>query len=219
MNKLFTKKSRTEFAIKVIESLNNANLVVPEQADNPRTVGDAVQDFLAENFKNYFQPNVLKEYNSSFSRRSLEDFAFIDNEDNYYAVDCKTHNVDTVFNMPNLISVERLAHFYEVNNNYFTVLINSYSVSSEGKLIFKECIFSPIEMLDWNCLTIGALGWGQIQIANASRIDIDETSTRKKWMLKLCDYLDIFYPKEISKITHRIDRFKKVREFWESQPD
>ena len=156
---------------------------------------------------------------SSFSRRSLEDFAFIDNEDNYYAVDCKTHNVDTVFNMPNLISVERLAHFYEVNNNYFTVLINSYSVSSEGKLIFKECIFSPIEMLDWNCLTIGALGWGQIQIANASRIDIDETSTRKKWMLKLCDYLDIFYPKEISKITHRIDRFKKVREFWESQPD
>lgn len=219
MNKLFTKKSRTEFAIKVIKSLNDANLVVPEQADNPRTVGDAVQDFLAENFKNYFQPNVLKEYNSSFSRRSLEDFAFIDNEDNYYAVDCKTHNVDTVFNMPNLISVERLAHFYEVNNNYFTVLINSYSVSSEGKLIFKECIFSPIEMLDWNCLTIGALGWGQIQIANASRIDIDETSTRKKWMLKLCDYLDIFYPKEISKITHRIDRFKKVREFWESQPD
>lgn len=219
MNKLFTKKSRTEFAIKVIESLNNASLVVPEQADNPRTVGDTVQDFLAENFKNYFQPNVLKEYNSSFSRRSLEDFAFIDNEDNYYAVDCKTHNVDTVFNMPNLISVERLAHFYEVNNNYFTVLINSYSVSSEGKLIFKECIFSPIEMLDWNCLTIGALGWGQIQIANASRIDIDETSTRKKWMLKLCDYLDVFYPKEISKITHRIDRFKKVREFWESQPD
>lgn len=62
MNKLFTKKSRTEFAIKVIESLNNANLVVPEQADNLRTVGDAVQDFLAENFKNYFQPNVLKEY-------------------------------------------------------------------------------------------------------------------------------------------------------------
>lgn len=121
--------------------------------------------------------------------------------------------------MPNLISVERLAKFYEDNTNYFTILLISYSVSKEGKPIFSVCDFVPIETLDWNCLTLGALGWGQIQITNSSYISINENYSRKKWMLELCDNLDLFYPKEISKIQERIDRFKKVREFWESQPD
>lgn len=77
----------------------------------------------------------------------------------------------------------------------------------------------PIEMLDWSCLTLGALGWGQIQIANSNNIVLNEEATRKQWMLQLCDRLDLFYPNEIAKITGRIDYFKKVREYWESQTD
>lgn len=38
-------------------------------------------------------------------------------------------------------------------------------------------------------------------------------------MLQLCDALDLFYPKEISKIKVRIDRFRQVREYWESKPE
>lgn len=38
-------------------------------------------------------------------------------------------------------------------------------------------------------------------------------------MLQLCDMLDEFYPNEISKITNRIDHFKKVRDFWNKQLD
>lgn len=65
-----------------------------------------------------------------------------------------------------------------------------------------------IESLAWECLTIGALGWGQIQIANANIINIAEGYSRKKWMLELCDVMLEFYPREIGKIKDRIDYFK-----------
>ena len=39
----------------------------------------------------------------------MEDLAFKDLNGKYYAMDVKTHNLDTNFNMPNLISVKRLA--------------------------------------------------------------------------------------------------------------
>jgi hypothetical protein len=72
-------------------------------------------------------------------------------------------------------------------------------------------------MLDWNCLTLGALGWGQIQIANSNNIIIDRKQTRREWMLSLCDKLAEFYPKEISKINDRILRFKEIKEYWLKQ--
>ena len=37
-------------------------------------------------------------------------------------------------------------------------------------------------MLDWSCLTVGALGWGQIQIKNSNNIVISEQYTKKQWM-------------------------------------
>jgi hypothetical protein len=79
--------------------------------------------------------------------------------------------------------------------------------------------FVPIEFLSWNCLTLGALGWGQIQIANANRLTIQEQYSRKKWMIELCDRLFEFYPREIGKITERITHFEKIRDFWIQQPD
>jgi hypothetical protein len=68
-------------------------------------------------------------------------------------------------------------------------------------------------------LTIGALGWGQIQIANANVVKIIPKNSRKKWMLELCDTLLEFYPKEIGKVKERINHFKQVRKFWEKKTD
>ncbi len=182
---------------------------------SPRAVGDAIQDFLADNFYVCISEE-LKSYRSDFERRSLEDFAF-EIEDNYYAVDCKTHNVSTHFNMPNLISVERLARFYENDNNFFMILLVEYDTDLiNDRLVFNSCKFVPIEYMSWDCLTIGALGWGQIQIANSSRIVIDRNTSRKSWMLKLCDVMDAFYPLEIEKIQRRVSRFESVRSFWEN---
>jgi hypothetical protein len=76
--------------------------------------------------------------------------------------------------------------------------------------------FIPIEFLSWDCLTIGALGWGQIQIANANKITILETS-RREWMLQLCEVMLSFYPREISKIATRVARFELEKERWQAK--
>lgn len=183
---------------------------------SPRAVGDIVQEILSEKMEQCFPNGLIKEFNGSFARRSMADVAFVDSKDNYILIDIKTHNKDTDFNMPNLTSVERLARFYEDDKNFFVVLLAEYKVIS-NKVVFDAVKFIPIEHLMWNCLTIGALGWGQIQITNAKIVNIDRTQTRKMWMLKLCDAMEIFYPKEIIKIENRQAYFQKVRKFWENK--
>ena len=190
---------------------NNKRIV-----SSPRAVGDAVQEIIGEKLLSCLPDNIIKDYSDSFARRAMADLAFSDNDNNYFVIDIKTHNKNTSFNMPNLTSVERLARFYEDDKNFFVILLVEYSIV-DSKIVFEKVRFVPIENLSWDCLTIGALGWGQIQIANANVISIDRELTRKKWMLQLCDALDVFYPKEILKIEKRIDRFAKVRAFWENK--
>jgi len=148
----------------------------------------------------------------------MADLAFKDTDDNYYVVDVKTHRKEEGFHMPNLTSVERLARFYEDDRNCFVVLAVSYRI--EGTRVTAEDVhFVPIEFLSWKCLTIGALGWGQIQIANSDHIDVVPEYSRRKWMLELCDTLFEFYPHEMSKIGKRIDYFRHVRERWEKKAE
>lgn len=194
-----------------------ADFLSARTIDSPRAVGDAIQDIIAENFKT-IPGDYAGEYSSSFARRAMADLAFTDKDGFYYIVDVKTHRLDTNFNMPNLTSVERLSRFYEDDKNYFSILKIDYLIKG-ARIIIKHVTFAPIEFFDWDCLTIGALGWGQIQIANANEVNLVSQNSRKKWMLKLCDTLSEFYPKEISKITGRIGYFKKIRKFWEKKAD
>jgi len=120
--------------------------------------------------------------------------------------------------MPNLTSVERLARFYEDDHNTFVVLQVQYIVKST-QLVVKKAHFVPIEFLVWDCLTIGALGWGQIQIANANKVHLVPGYSRKHWMLELCDVMLEFYPREISKIQDRLRYFRRVRQRWEKKPE
>lgn len=188
----------------------------PQINASPRAVGDTVQEVIGEILPRCFPEGVIDEFNSEFARRAMEDAAFFDTDGNYYAIDIKTHNLSTDFNMPNLISVERLSRFYRDEKKYFVILLVEYSVK-DGNLTFTAARFVPIEHLEWSCLTVGALGWGQIQIANSNRIDVNRNKTRVDWMLSLCDAMDVFYPKEISKITERIDYFRAVRTYWEGK--
>ena len=189
----------------------------PQTARSPRAVGDALESLVAEKF-DAFLGEWCNEYSSDFARRAMADLAFTDKEGIYSVVDVKTHREDTRFNMPNLTSVERLARFYESDVNVFSLLLIKYSMEGT-KLTASEVLFSPIEFLDWKCLTVGALGWGQIQIANSNDIRVTDQYSRKKWMLQLCEVMIEFYPREIGKIMDRIDRFNTVREYWESKED
>lgn len=185
--------------------------------NSPRAVGDAIENIISENFQTVLG-DIVGEYSSSFARRAMADFAFTDKDGFYYVVDVKTHRLDTKFNMPNLTSVERLSRFYEEDVNYFSLLKIDYQIEVT-KAVIKQVTFAPIEFFGWDCLTIGALGWGQIQIANANVVNIIPKNSRKKWMLELCDTLLEFYPKEIGKITKRIEHFKQIRKFWEKKQD
>jgi hypothetical protein len=181
-------------------------------AASPRAVGDAIQNVLSEQFQSILG-DLCVEYSADFARRSMADLAFSDTEGFYYIVDVKTHRLDTAFNMPNLTSVERLARFYEDDRNYFVVLMVKYSLAGNA-VVVQGCHFIPIEFLAWTCLTVGALGWGQIQIANARTIDIVERQPRKAWMLQPCDVMLEFYPREIEKIGGRIEYFRRVKARW-----
>lgn len=182
---------------------------------SPRTVGDRVEEAIKANISSLI-PGI-RNFDQKFARRSMEDLAFEDTAGNYYAVDVKTHNLETVFNMPNLTSVQRIAKLYRGFENNFCLLKIDYA-QGHAKSV-SAVHFLPIEHLDWTCLTLGALGWGQIQIANANKIKLDRTQTRTAWMLKLCDALDVFYPAEIAKIATRREFFADERRFWNQQAD
>ncbi len=198
---------------KVRDLINSSpDFLSPNTIQSPRAVGDAIENIFADAFDQILG-NHCAEYSASFARRAMADLAFKDCEGLYYIVDVKTHRTDTKFNMPNLTSVERLARFYEDDSNFFTLLLIRYDI--EGVTVKVSGVtFVPIEFLGWDCLTIGALGWGQIQIANSNFVTVRPGYSRKQWMLELCDAMLAFYPREIAKIGDRISRFEQIRAFW-----
>lgn len=217
-SKIFFSDTYKKLEQKILEVLNGQpDFLSASSANSPRAVGDAVQDILAVNFEKIID-NLGLDYSAKFARRAMADLAFKDKDGFYYVVDVKTHRLDTAFNMPNLTSVERLARFYEDDANNFVILKVDYEVT-KTKIVIKEVHFVPIEFLSWECLTIGALGWGQIQIANSNRIKLIPQNSRKKWMIQLCNNLFEFYPNEITKINARIIYFKKVKAFWKKKTE
>ncbi len=188
-----------------------------QTARSTRAAGDAIENVIAEKFES-FLGDWCKEYSSGFARRAMADVAFKDSEDFYCVVDVKTHREDTKFNMPNLTSVQRLSRSYEDDANVFALIMVKYQLEQHA-VVATEVIFAPIEFLDLDCLTVGALGWGQIQIANSNRIVLNDRYSRRDWMLTLCDIMLQFYPREILKIQERATRFEEVKSYWEQKED
>lgn len=217
---MITLSQMTEIEASVLNILNTSakNIVSEISMRSPRAVGDAIQEFLGaqDGLKHSIPSSLIQSFESDFARRSMEDMAFLDNDNCYFAIDTKTHNLGTLFNMPNLISVKRLANFYKNDTNFFCILIVEYKVVN-NYIEYTACHFRPIESFSWDCLTLGALGWGQIQIADANKLIFTEPINRKAWMLKLCEYLEQFYDLEIDKINDRKLWFSDIRTFWENK--
>lgn len=217
-SRLFHSNAYKAVQKKVRDQVNRSpDFLSKHTAQSPRAAGDAIEKVVATSFGKLLGDHC-GEYSSNFARRAMADLAFKDREGLYYIVDVKTHRTDTKFNMPNLTSVERLARFYEDDSNFFTVLLISYEVE-DVKAKARDVTFVPIEFLSWDCLTIGALGWGQIQIANSNVVTVNPGYSRKRWMLKFCDVMLEFYPKEIAKIGERVTRFEEVRAFWSKKAE
>lgn len=216
---LITNSEYQEIERNIIKMLNHQGqkIVSPISLQSPRAIGDAVQDFLSQYLCSCIPAGIIQHYETGFQRRSMEDMAFYDRNDYYYAVDAKTHNKNTAFNMPNLISVKRLANFYMNDKNFFNILIIEYTIE-KNKIRYSNCHFNPIEQFSWDCLTLGALGWGQIQIANSNHLIFNPALSRKEWMMKMCEMLEIFYQEELGKIGERITWFHSIKNFWKQHP-
>ena len=215
-SKIFGEGAYRRIEREIVALINSQpSFLSAKTSASPRAAGDAIQAIISDNFQNLLG-ELCTDYSADFARRAMADLAFQDRDGLYYVVDVKTHRLETHFNMPNLTSVERLARFYEDDRNNFVILMVSCAVKGT-KVEAKEAHFVPVEFLSWDCLTIGALGWGQIQIANANVIPIQEGYSRKRWMLELCDVMFEFYPKEIEKIGKRIEYFQSVKKRWEAK--
>ena len=214
MSEIFSSSYYKVVEEKIRDMINNQDNWLSEQLiKSTRAAGDSIEDIISDNFEKLLGEKYCRSYSSDFARRSMADLAFEDHKGFYHVVDVKTHRMETKFNMPNLTSVERLSRFYEDNKNYFVLLMISYDVN-DLTIVACDVKFVPIEWLNWSCLTIGALGWGQIQIANSNNIVLNRNPNRATWMIELCDILLSFYPKEIFKINARIEHFEKIKAFW-----
>ncbi|MCX7011610.1 MAG: hypothetical protein NTW86_03420 [Candidatus Sumerlaeota bacterium] len=217
-SRIFSTSKFEEIAKRTKDFLNgHEDFLSPSVARSTRAFGDAIEGILGDHFQEILGDDCA-EYSANFARRAMADLAFKDRDDLYYVVDVKTHREDTKFNMPNLTSVERLARFYEDDANHFVLLLIKYSLAGTHARI-SEVTFAPIEFLHWDCLTVGALGWGQIQIANSNYIRVIPHYSRKRWMLELCDVMLEFYPREIGKIQARIEYFERVKQRWQAMPE
>ena len=217
-SKLFYSDEYRRVEEEIRDLLNSqSDFMSARTASSTRATGDAIQEILADNFPTLLG-KTCKEYSADFARRAMADLAFKDIDDFYYVVDVKTHRKEVGFHMPNLTSVERLARFYEDDRNCFVVLAVSYRISGT-KVTAEDIHFIPIEFLSWKCLTLGALGWGQIQIANSDVIEVVPRYSRRKWMLELCNMLFEFYPREINKINGRMEHFRRVKEYWANKKE
>ncbi len=160
------------------DHINSLDHFLSEQTTiSPRAVGDEIESLVSEKLKELLGEWCL-EYKSDFSRRAMADIAFTDVDGVYSMIDVKTHREDTRFNRPNLTSVQRLVRFYGSDEHVFSILMIQYGIQGID-LTVSEVLFSPIEHLDWKCLSIGALGWGQIQIIDSNNVILDEKKDEK----------------------------------------
>lgn len=207
---IFTSLTHKQIEAEVLCLLNRqADFLSADTAESTRAAGDAIQSIIEENFEEILGEHG-GEYSASFARRAMADLAFKDKLGNYYVVDVKTHREETAFNMPNLTSVDRLARFYEDDANFFVMLMVKYSVTGT-KVKASKVHFVPIEYLQWSCLTLGALGAGQIQIANSNHIEIDSTKTRRAWMLEFATMFFNFTRVKSSRLTNALGSSRRSK--------
>lgn len=170
-------KLNKEFCEKILNILklderfkNNINYT-------PRIVGDLAQDVITEKIETigYVKTDTV------ITKRSMADVEIFDDEKNILLIDVKTHSLEDGFHMPNLSSIKRLRKLYANNKKYFMLLFIDYELV-DNKPLFKNVWFLPVENLSWDCLSIGALGFGQLQIKNASNITFNFDISREEWL-------------------------------------
>jgi hypothetical protein len=166
-----------------------------------RGVADVIEKYICEQITKIDNKELIIE--QSTSKRSLEDIQIKNNQE-LYKIDIKTHDLNSDFSMPNLISVDRLKKFYENKNNHLIYIIVSYQTINEITQI-KNIQIRFVEELSWEILGIQNLGKGQLQIKNMNNELIFVEPNREEWINTLKQNMIKFYKKQSAKTQKLID--------------
>ena len=202
-----------ELLRRLIES--SAQVLNSRTSASTRAAGDAIERIVGN-----LLPELLSDVNgtweSELGARDRAD-ARVQTIDGTTDFDIKTHRTGRKFSRSNIISVKRLVDFYEKSTNVFVLVLVTYSVEGSD-VTFESCRAFPVEWLSWDSLTLGLLGWGQLQFKTTGSYKLVDRQNRAEWMTELCDQLLAFYPREISKMVEtRLTFFQRAREKWASK--
>jgi hypothetical protein len=172
-----------------IQKCMTEKLTFPESKNlQQRGIADKIEDECNQIIKEHFNDVV-----TARSRKSTEDISIGD-----IYIDHKTSDVALKFKMPNMISIDKLRRLDK------EVIYNFVIYDSKEKTIINTFALSLYE-LNWDHLTIGNLGPGQLQIKSMKNfIQSPKTSmSKEEWQAVLREKVNKFYENLITKTKKR----------------
>ena len=185
---------------KLAQNLNGTVLPKPSSR-NQRAYADLIEETACalaavEYFGNYV---------AARSVRSPEDFML--KLDKAYLVDVKTRQLNTQFNMPNLISVDRLDKILSDPTQDLYYWFIDYEVLDSGDCAIRHSEIRAVWTLPWQAVAIQNLGKGQLQIKDWSKLDI-YLDDRSSWLQDLRTARKVFYLKQADKFRRMAEKIK-----------
>ena len=122
MTELLDPNRLARLEVQILEHLRDhaPNFLTASTARSTRTAGDAIETIVCA-----VLPDLLSDVTGSWikdlSRRAMADARIQTAGGSVYDIDIKTHRIGTSFSRSNLISVHRLARFYERPENVFLI--------------------------------------------------------------------------------------------------
>jgi hypothetical protein len=165
----------------------------------------AYADLIEEKAANQAQQMFSAEFKPAGSVRSPEDFLL--QLDKNYLIDVKTRQLNTQFNMPNLISVDRLEKILSDSTRDLYYWLIDYEVGSSGECIIRHSEIRAVWSLPWEAVAIQNLGKGQLQIKDWSRMSV-YLDDRASWLQDLRAVRKIFYLKQAEKFRRMAEKIK-----------
>ena len=163
-----------------------------------RGIADIIEVIVSDILLNLKHQSIKESYEAK-SKRSIEDVGLITTDYDDIKIDIKTHDSNSDLSMPNLISISRLKKFYDNDRNLLLYVFVKY-ISYGHSVQILDIQVKAVEQLNWECLTIGNLGKGQLQVKNMNEISFQNHMTRKDWMERLSYDVVIYYQSLVNKI-------------------
>jgi hypothetical protein len=178
---------------------NNLPKEIPyESGLMQRGIADIIEIIVSDIILNLKHQSIKESYEAK-SKRSIEDVGLVTTEYDDIKIDIKTHDSDSDLSMPNLISISRIKKFYENDRNLLLYVFVKY-VSNNNVIQILDTKVKAIEQLNWECLTIGNLGKGQLQVKNMDEISFQNHMTRSDWVERLSYDVVLYYQSLVNKI-------------------